>query len=150
VYKAKIIPPNRKNESFIRDLLPFSGWFSSVTDLKVKILDRFGTTTSNVGYFEDRQWKMWICCQENLNKIYASSESAKKKDMWLDLRKQEKHSILLHFYNVRTQMYVLAKFQFCILKAFEVTVLQNSSYRKINLYSKYRENKLLAHTKTQM
>jgi len=41
-------------------------------------------------------------------------------------------------------MYVLAKFQLCILKAFEVTALQSSSNRKIDLYSKYWENKLQA------
>jgi len=41
-------------------------------------------------------------------------------------------------------MYVLAKFQLRILKAFEVTPLQSSSNRKIDLYSKYRENKLQA------
>ena len=44
-------------------------------------------------------------------------------------------------------MYVLAKFQLCILKDFKVTVLQSSSNRKIDLYSKYRENKLQALTK---
>ena len=44
-------------------------------------------------------------------------------------------------------MYLLAKFQLCILKAFEVTALQTSSNRKIYLYSKYRENKLQALTK---
>ena len=41
-------------------------------------------------------------------------------------------------------MYVLAKFQLRILKAFEVTALQSSSNRKIDLYSKQRENKLQA------
>ena len=43
-------------------------------------------------------------------------------------------------------MYVLAKFQLRFLKAFEVTALQSSSNRKIELYSKYRENKLQALT----
>ena len=38
-------------------------------------------------------------------------------------------------------MCVLAKFQFRILKAFEVTVLQSSSNRKIDLYGKYTEGK---------
>ena len=33
------------------------------------------------------------------------------------------NSILLHFYNLHTQMYVLAKFQLRILKAFKVTAL---------------------------
>ena len=44
-------------------------------------------------------------------------------------------------------MCVLAKFQLRILKAFEVTVLQSSRNRKIDLYSKYRENKLQVLTK---
>jgi len=39
-------------------------------------------------------------------------------------------------------MYVLAKFQLHILKAFEVTALQSSRNRKLDLYSKHRENKL--------
>ena len=34
-------------------------------------------------------------------------------------------------------MYVLAKFQLCIPKAFEVTALRSSSKRKIGLYSKH-------------
>ena len=58
------------------------------------------------------------------------------------------NSILLHFYNLHTQMYLLVKFQLRILKAFEVTALQSSSNRKINLYSKYREYKLQALTET--
>ena len=48
------------------------------------------------------------------------------------------------FYNVHTQMHVLVKFQLRILKAFEVIALQSNSSRKINLYSKHRENKLQA------
>ena len=47
-------------------------------------------------------------------------------------------------------MYVLAKFQLRILKAFEVTALQISSNRKIDLYSKHRENKLQALPKTDV
>ena len=47
-------------------------------------------------------------------------------------------------------MYVLAMFQLHILKAFEVTALQSSSNRKIELYSKYRENKLQALTKADV
>ena len=54
------------------------------------------------------------------------------------------NSILLHFNNLHTQMYVLAKFQLRVLKAFEVTALQSSSNKKIDLYSKHRENKLQA------
>ena len=42
---------------------------------------------------------------------------------------------------------MLAKFQLHILKAFEVTALQSNSNRKIDLYSKHRENKLQAFPK---
>jgi len=75
--------------------------------------------------------------------------------MWPDLQKPDimvhfSNSILVHFYNLHTQMCVLAKFQLRILKAFEVTVLQSSSNRKINLYRKYRENKLQVLTKTDV
>ena len=44
-------------------------------------------------------------------------------------------------------MCVLAKFQLCFLKAIEFSVLQSSSDRKIDLYSKYRESKLKVFTK---
>ena len=47
-------------------------------------------------------------------------------------------------------MCALSKFQLRILKAFEVTVLQSTSNRKIDLYSKYRENKLQVLTKTDV
>ena len=39
-------------------------------------------------------------------------------------------------------MYVLANFQLHIPTTFEVTALQSSSKRKIDLCRKYRENKL--------
>ena len=45
-------------------------------------------------------------------------------------------------------MYVLAKFQLHILKAFKVTALQSN--RKIDLYSKHGENKLQALPKTDV
>ena len=38
-------------------------------------------------------------------------------------------------------MYVLAKFQLHILKAFEVTALQSGRNSKIDLYGQHRENK---------
>ena len=47
-------------------------------------------------------------------------------------------------------MYLLAKFQLSILKAFDVTAVQSSNNRKIDLYSKYWENKLQALTKTDV
>ena len=88
---------------------------------------------------------------------YAEQEINKIKrtyELWSDLWKPDiiKHffQILLHFYYLHTQLCVLAKFQLHILKAFKVTVLQSSSNRKIDLYSKYRKNKLLVLTKTDV
>ena len=45
---------------------------------------------------------------------------------------------------------MLAKLQLYILKAFEVTALQSNRNRKIDLYSKHRENKLQALPKTDV
>ena len=45
-------------------------------------------------------------------------------------------------------MYPLAKFQLHMPITLGVTALQSSNNRKIDLYSKYRENKLQALTKT--
>ena len=42
VYRVKIINPSRKQESPIRDLHNFSGRFTSVLDMKVKIMEEFG------------------------------------------------------------------------------------------------------------
>jgi len=47
-------------------------------------------------------------------------------------------------------VYLLAKFQLPILKVLEVTALQSSSNRKVDLYSMHRENKLQALTKTDV
>ena len=60
------------------------------------------------------------------------------------------NSILFHFYNVHTQVYLLTKFQLRILKVLEVTALQSSSNRNIDLYSVHREKKLQALTKTDV
>ena len=68
--------------------------------------------------------------------------------------KTRHNSEFLFFYifiiYVRIQMYVLAKFQLHILKTDEVTALQSSSNRKIDLYNKHWENKLQAFSKTDV
>ena len=55
---------------------------------------------------------------------------------------------LLNIYNLLSQVYPLAKFQLHLPITLGVTALQSSNNRKINLYSKYRENTLQARTKT--
>ena len=58
------------------------------------------------------------------------------------------NSCLLNIYNLLSQVYPLAKFQLHMLLTLGVTALQSSNNRKIDLYSRYRENKLQALTKT--
>ena len=55
---------------------------------------------------------------------------------------------LLNIYNLCSQLYPLEKFQLHMPNTLGVTTLQSSNNRKIDLYSKYRENKLQALTKT--
>ena len=58
------------------------------------------------------------------------------------------NSLLLNIYNLLSQVYALAKFQPHMATTFGVTALQSSNNRKIDLYSKYWENKLHVLTKT--
>ena len=56
-------------------------------------------------------------------------------------------SCLLNIYDLLSQVYPLAKCQPHMPITSAVTALQSSNNRKINLYSKHRENKLQALTK---
>ena len=58
------------------------------------------------------------------------------------------NSCLLSIYNLCSQVYPLPNFQLHMPNTLGVTALQSSNNRKIDLYSKYRENKLQALTKT--
>ena len=58
------------------------------------------------------------------------------------------NSLLLNIYNLLNQVYALATFQPYMPTTFTDTALQSSNNRKIDLYSKYWENKLHALTKT--
>ena len=66
-------------------------------DMKVKLLDQFGaqlpsTTAFNVGYFDGRQpMKVCICTQDDLEKMYISLVSAKKREvlLWCDGRAED-------------------------------------------------------------
>ena len=57
------------------------------------------------------------------------------------------NSLLLNIFTLLSQVNALAKFQPCMSATFEITPLQNSNNRKIDLYSKYWENKLQLLTK---
>ena len=57
------------------------------------------------------------------------------------------NSCLLNIYNLHSEMYLLAKFQVHVLITQEVTALQSSNNRTIDLYCEYRGNKLQVLTK---
>jgi len=59
-------------------------------------------------------------------------------------------SCVLNVYNLHSQVYSLARLQLHIPITLGVTALWSSSNRKINLYSRYWENKLQALTKTMV
>ena len=96
----KIIPPTRKREAVTRELHLFSGKFSSVIDLKVKLMEQFEnliptTTKFNVGYFAGRQSeKRWICDKDDLEAMYSSPSLSGKKDivLWCDRRPDDSDS----------------------------------------------------------
>ena len=88
LYRVKIIPPIER-DTLTTELHHFSDKFLSVTDLKVKLLDQFGaqfpaTTLFNLGYFDGRQSMMvCICSQDDLDKMYTTLASAKKREVLL-------------------------------------------------------------------
>ena len=90
-YRLKIINSKKKSDFIIRDIHRFHGVFTSILDLKEKIMDEFGndvpaTTNFNVGYFSGRQSaKRWIMTREDLDLMYKN-----KKDilLWCDACKQ--------------------------------------------------------------
>ena len=75
-----------------RELRQFSGKFSSVIDLKVKLMEQFENQlhtrlTFNIGYYGGRQSeKRWICDKEDLEAMYSSPALLGRKDilLWCD------------------------------------------------------------------
>ena len=76
----KIISPANKKDSITRDLRKLNGKFSSVIDMKVKLLEEFQellpcTTEFSVGYFHGRQSvKQWLMNQDDLTNMYTRFE----------------------------------------------------------------------------
>ena len=72
-YRLKIINPNKKSDFVVRDVHHFGGKFTTILDVKEKIMEEFKdklpeTTDFKVGYFYGEQsTKHWIVTQEDLN-----------------------------------------------------------------------------------
>ena len=84
--------PIRKRDSIVRDIRKFHGKFTSVVDLKVKLMEEFEeqvppTTRFSVGYFAGRQsTKKWLVTQEDLTAMYSELRQGGKTDvcLWCD------------------------------------------------------------------
>ena len=91
-YRVKIINPHKKRDPIIRDVRQFHGHFSSIIDVKVRLIDEFGdqlppTTTFNVGYYAGRQ-QYWIYTEDDLKAMYTKCSSPDIM-MWCDGRSDD-------------------------------------------------------------
>ena len=88
-YRVKILNPQYRKDSVVREMRRYHGKFSSVVELKVKILEEFEelvptNITFAVGYFDGRQsTKRWICSPGDLNAMYDSHASNPGKEIRL-------------------------------------------------------------------
>ena len=93
----KILNPTKKKDSIVRDIRQFSGKFTSIVDLKVKLMEEFEdqippTTQFAVGYFEARQsGKKWLVTPEDLTAMYTAMSKNSKTELclWCDGRSEE-------------------------------------------------------------
>ena len=91
-YRVKIIDQSRRKDSIVRDLWKFRGKFSSIVDMKVKLMEEFEdqvppTTHFSVGYFVGRQsTKKWPVSQEDLAAMYSELAQGGKMHvcLWCD------------------------------------------------------------------
>ena len=83
-YQVKIINPAKKKDSAVRDLRSFTGKFSSIVELKAKLIDEFQKEVPqnldfSVGYFEGRQSsKKWLVTTEDLHAMYYTLQQSGK------------------------------------------------------------------------
>lgn len=70
--------PTRKKDTIIRDMRHFHGRFSSIVDMRVRLMEEFqeqlpSTTTFGIGYFAGRQSeKYWIFTEGDLTAMYTT------------------------------------------------------------------------------
>lgn len=97
-YRVKIINPLRKSDAIIRELRKFTGRFSSITEVKVRIMEEFGdyvpeSTRFSIGYYEG-QTKRWICAEDDLSGLYDvySKQPGKEIVLWCEGRQNDQDS----------------------------------------------------------
>ena len=81
--------PRRKRDNVVRDIRKLNRKFTSIIDLKVKLMEKLEdqvptTTCSYVGYFAGQQsTKKWLVTDEDLQAMYSELMQAGKSDMCL-------------------------------------------------------------------
>ena len=98
-YRVKILTQGRKNDSMVREMRRFHGRFTSVMDVKVKILEEFEdmvppNISFAIGYFNGKQsTKYWLCTREDLAAMYDShtNEPGKCIRLWCDGKSRVDH-----------------------------------------------------------
>ena len=93
MYRIKIINPIRKKYIIVRELRRFPGGFNSITELKVRLIEKLEesvprTTKFAVGYFVQLT-KHWICNEEDLNALYTACDN--QIMLWCDGCEDECH-----------------------------------------------------------
>ena len=93
LYRIKIINPIRKEYIIVRELRRFPGRFNSITELKVRLIEKLEesvprTTKFAVGYFVQLT-KHWICNEEDLNALHTACDN--QIMLWCDGYEDECH-----------------------------------------------------------
>ena len=83
---------------------------------------------------------IWVIFQNSVTYVTGSAKTGHNRIFF--------EFLFIKHYNLLNRVYPLAIFQLHMPITFGVTALQSSNNRKIDMYSKYRENKLQALTKT--
>ena len=79
--------PRRKKDSVTRELRRYNGRFTSIAEIKVRIVEEFVPQNRrfSVGYFDPSHasTKRWICCEDDLAALYTSYEAYPGKQILL-------------------------------------------------------------------
>ena len=85
----QIVNPIRKKDSVTRELRRFNGPYSSVSEIKIRIVEEFDSYVPqakfSVGYLEPSQpaTKRWICCEDDIVALYDSYKAYPSKELLL-------------------------------------------------------------------
>ena len=89
-YKVKMINPQKKSESIVRQLNSFTSKFESVKEVRTKLNEEFGEQVPNtldfsIGYFDgSQQAKVWLYTAEDLKAMYSKHPSGGSISLWCD------------------------------------------------------------------